>query len=531
MNGHSSDDMAERLRALADVFERPNGFSAAVGEEVIEVSAPVSTAAVLYEKVRNTLEYQEEHLLRRGAIERFFKRHASERIALASLSGDLLRELVWAKYLPNKAVPTDLAEKVSAVVDKYDALFKVAAQAGEARERLVDFVLDALATEVEYTIAPPLHDEALASYMYEEMRERVEWDPAYGLTEDSTDLRLFIAIHRTLLKSNQETLRFRVLTLYYPDWAGASTPERVTEIATHLQKIVDQVDKEISDPLTDRVARLLRRRSGVFRVVRDVIDHNPDHFHELMEEPDVLDRAVGEALHHRTALFRTRLRRTVVRAILFLFLTKMLLALVLEVPYDLILYGKIAGLPLFINVIFPPFFLALLSLTVTIPEKRNTDDYRAAVRALVVHADHPVLNLRLKKDVRSAWTTVFNVLYAGTFLFVYGLIASFLHNIGFHALSIALFLFFLSLVTFFGIRIRSSTRDVVALDGRSGIIGTAFDIFMLPIVKAGSWLSVKVAKINVFIFFFDFIIEAPFKVAIRFTESWLNFVREKKEEI
>jgi hypothetical protein len=54
---------------------------------------------------------------------------------------------------------------------------------------------------------------------------------------------------------------------------------------------------------------------------------------------------------------------------------------------------------------------------------------------------------------------------------------------------------------------------------------------LLPIVRAGAWLSIRVAKINVFIYFFDFILEAPLKVAIEFVESWLAFVREKKEEI
>jgi hypothetical protein len=523
--------MADRLRALAQVFTKPHGFLAAVGEEVIEVSVPVSTAAVLYEKVRNTLEYQEEHLLRRGSIERFFKRHIGDQSDLAKLSSDLLRELVWAKYLPNKEVPTHLSVKLSSVIAKYDVLLKAADHLGERRERVVEFIIDVLATEVERTIAPPLHDEALASYMYEEMRGRVEWDPMFGLSDETKDLRLFIAIHRTLLKSNQETLRYRVLALYYPDWVGASNNERVMDVAKNLVHIVDMVDAEITNTLTDRLARLLRRRAGIFRVIRDVIEHEPHHFHALLDEPDALDREVGQALHHRTDNFKVKLRRTVFRTILFLFITKMFLALILEVPYDLILAGEIAFEQLAVNVVFPPLFLALLSLTITIPQKRNTDDYRSAVRALVVGTDHIVLNIRLKRDVRSAWTTLFNIVYGMTFVLVFGIIGSSLHRLGFHALSIALFLFFLSLVTFFGIRIRSSTRDIVALDVRSGLFGTAFDIFMLPIVRMGSWLSVKVAKINVFIFFFDFIVEAPFKVAIQFIEHWLNFVREKKEEI
>lgn len=523
--------MSERLRALAAVIAKPHGFSAAIGEEVIEVSAPVSTAAVLYEKIRNTLEYQEEHLLRRNAIARFFQRHLGEGVALASFASDLLRELVWAKYLPNKAVPTDLAHTLAAVIAKYDVLMKTAEGSGAQREDLSRWVLDALATEVEHTVAPPYHDEAITSYMYQEMRERIEWDTAYTMTDDERDLRLFIAVHRALVKSNISTLRYRVLTLYYPDWAGASTPARVEETAAALGEIAAKVDAEILHPIVERLSRLLRRRAGVFRVLRDVMTHKPHHFLELIEEPDALDREVGHALHERTAHFRTRLRRTVVRAIVFLFITKMLLALILEVPYDLLIAHDTPRYPLLINIFFPPFFLALLSLTVSIPEKRNADDYMAAIRALLVGADHHILNIRIKRETRSAWSTVFNVVYAATFLFVFGMIGVLLHNIGFHALSIVLFIFFLSLVTFFGIRIRNSTKDVVASEARSGIIGTAFDVFMLPIVRAGSWLSVKVAKINIFIFFFDFMIEAPFKVAIRFVESWLAFVREKKEEI
>lgn len=523
--------MSERLNALVAVIKKPHGFSAAIGEEVIEVSAPVSTAAVLYEKIRNTLEYQEEHLLRRNAIARFLQRHMGEGKQLSSFASDLLRELVWAKYLPNKAVPTHLAETLAAVIAKHEVLLAAAKKHKAEREALVAWVLDAMATEVEYTVAPPHHDEALVSYMYQEMRERVDWSASFDATEEERDLRLFIAIHRALLKSNNATLRYRVLTLYYPAWSGPSTEALAHEIAGNLAVITHKVDSEISHLVVERLTRLLRRRAGVFRVLRDVIEHDAHHFHALTDDPDALDREVGHALHERTKVFRTRLRRTVIRAIFFLFITKMLLALVLEVPYDYFIAKDTPRYPLLINIFFPPFFLALLSLTVSIPEKRNEDDYRAAIRALLVGADHNILNFRFKRETHSAWYTLFNVMYAATFLFVFGLIGMLLHRIGFHALSITLFIFFLSLVTFFGIRIRNSTKDIVASEARSGIIGTAFDVFMLPIVRAGSWLSVKVAKINIFIFFFDFMIEAPFKVAIRFVESWLAFVREKKEEI
>ena len=54
---------------------------------------------------------------------------------------------------------------------------------------------------------------------------------------------------------------------------------------------------------------------------------------------------------------------------------------------------------------------------------------------------------------------------------------------------------------------------------------------MIPVVRAGRWLSENVSKINVFIYFFDFILEAPIKVAIRFFESWTDYIQEKREEL
>jgi hypothetical protein len=187
--------------------------------------------------------------------------------------------------------------------------------------------------------------------------------------------------------------------------------------------------------------------------------------------------------------------------------------------------------PLLINISFPPLFLALIGLTISIPYKKNIKDYQAAIRALASGADHQSLHLRLKQLTRSSWQILYDGLYAILFIGVYGVIAVGLSAINFHWLSITLFLFFLSLVTFFGIRIRMSTRDIVASDRRSGLVGTMFDILSLPVVRAGAWLSTKISSINVFIYFFDFIIEAPLKVAIQFVESWLVFIRDKKEEI
>ncbi len=521
--------MAERLRKLAVLLRPKTGSSSSPSDEFIEVSAPASTAASLYERIRNTLEYQEDHLLRRNAILRILKRYVGTHASLEHTAGNLLRELVWAKYLPNKVIPVTLVHKLSPILAKYEPLLKAAEKSAE-EDLLFHFVLDVLATEVEYVLAPPAADDALVSFMYEEMKERTEWDPKLEVSEEERDLRFYVAVHRSLLKSTPATLRYQVFKLYYPGWKDATADSPlVEEIAGSLSAVVKTVETQINHPLTEKLMRLLRRRAGVFRVLGDVVRGGKP---EVFEDPEALDEAVLEALHHRTKDFLVSLRRTSVRAIIFLIITKMFLALLLELPYDALLVKEDVPLyPLFINIFFHPFFLAIIALTVTIPEKQNKADYLASIRALSVGADHPVLHLRVKKEVRGRWSLVFDIFYALLFLSVYGFIGWGLNALGFHGLSIGLFLFFISLVTFFGIRIRTGTRDIVAGDHRSGLFGTFFDVLFLPIVRAGAWLSLKVSKINVFIYFFDFIIEAPLKVAIQFVEGWLAFVREKKEEI
>ena len=516
--------MSERLLRLASALLTPRGIKAGAGEEVIEVSAPASTAAVLYEKVRRTIDYQEEHLLRRNAILRILKRFVGSDMPLEKMAANLLQELVWARYLPNKEVPTSFINELKPVILKYEPLLRASDELGKDREAIFHWILDVMSTEIEYAVAPPYGEEAVVSYMYEEMRGRVYWDPKLPLTEEDRDLKLYIAIHQTLLKSNLATMRFRALTLYYPDWPGPSTPSRIRDLAENLETIIQTIDHQINHPVTNKLGLLLH-------ALRDVIEKNPEGFPALLANPEALDREISKALKKRTKRFRVRLRRTVVRAVVFLFLTKMLLALMIEVPYDLLVVKETHLVPLFINVLFHPFFLAFLSLTIGIPEKKNTAEYQSAVRALIVGTDHDLLNIRIKRESFGAWSKIFAVVYVLMFIFTYGGIAALLTNLDFNWLSVTMFLFFLSLVTFFGIRIRGSTKEIVLSDARKGVVGSLFDIFMLPIVRAGRWMSLRVAKINVFIYFFDFIIEAPLKVAVRFIESWVAFVREKREEI
>lgn len=524
--------MSDRLLQLASALKQPQGLQSDAGEEKVEVSLPARSAATLYEKARSAVDYQEEHLLRRNAILRIVRRYAGSDSTIAEITENLIRELIWARYLPNKEVPVRLISQLIPIFEKYEVVIRnLDRYEGEGSTRLYDWLMEVLATELEYAITPPVHNEALASYMYEEMKDRIEWDARLTLTEEQKDLFTYIAVHRSLLKSDDATLRFRVFTLYYPEWPGEAPTDLLKHVNDNIVSIVETVDGYIEHPIVERLNLLLRRPAGVFRAIYTAFVDDPEKAVDAVNKPDVMDNEIKKAIKKLTKNFREVSRRTVFRSILFLFITKSVLALSIEVPYELLFLEEPHYLPVMVNIIFPPFLLGMVALTVSVNERRNTADYVSAGRALLSGASHELMNVRLKRRRRNTWSILFNMMYAITYLFVFGFITSILLMLQFSWISITVFLFVLCLVAFFGIRVRNAVKDVVLSPRRQGLGGALFDLITIPVLNAGRWLSNSFSKINLFVYFFDFILEAPFKVAIRFFEGWTDYIREKREEL
>jgi len=53
----------------------------------------------------------------------------------------------------------------------------------------------------------------------------------------------------------------------------------------------------------------------------------------------------------------------------------------------------------------------------------------------------------------------------------------------------------------------------------------------MPIILVGRWLSNNMSRVNIFIFIFDFIIEAPFKILVDVAEDWTKYIRERRDNM
>jgi len=94
-----------------------------------------------------------------------------------------------------------------------------------------------------------------------------------------------------------------------------------------------------------------------------------------------------------------------------------------------------------------------------------------------------------------------------------------------------LFVFFLTIVSFFGFRLRNLAKQLSVVPRKDNFFSFLVDFISLPIIRVGRFFSTNFAKINIFLFILDFLIETPFKALVEFLEKAVSFINEKREEI
>ena len=520
---------------LIKVFEKKEEDRKDNESPKIKVDRAVSKLAFLYEKIRNVIDYKEEHLLRKNAFKRVLKRRLANKSSAKKITAPMVFELIRGGYLENENVSENKIIKVEKIVNKYILLLNAYNNKNEKSDKEIgvylDWVLGIAACEIEEVFASRAKDEAMAEYMYQVMSENIAWSGKIAKEEKS--IQIYIAIQRALLKSDREIITYRLIDLYHPNWKGKASKELIDKIASNVEFLNQTIEDQIDHPLSSRLITIIKKYLPSFVILREVLEKNEGDIEEVMSNVFSLTEKAKEACAEKYSDTRTKLKRSGVRSILYIFVSKMLLALAIEVPYDVYFATEFDYTPLAVNVIFHPILLFLILLTIRVPKEKNTENIIHNIERIIYKEEENILAQKIKTSVsRNVFSNVlFNFFYIITFAISFGAIIYTLSRFGFNALGIFIFVLFLSLVSFFGIRNRESARELIIAGDRENIMTTMVDFFAIPILRAGRWLSLNFSRINVFVFILDFIIEAPFKAFIEITEDFFSFIREKKEEI
>lgn len=532
------------VKPLAKTIESTLNELARVREPVIDESVPrievhdtVSNVAWAYEKLRQAIDYQDEHLLRKNAIERILKRRLISGVAAKQVAEPLILELIRGRYLPNKTLPATLIGQAADILNAYIHLWtQVPWPADSAQSRrLLDFWYGLISVQLNELLSPIEQDKIMAELMYNVVhRDFIFAAGELEGGEEEKNTQLFISIQRTLLKADTNIIRYHLFLRLFPDWPHADT-RLVQTIAKQFPAIRDHIESQILHPVGDLLQRVMKKYAIIFWTFEDLVQQYGPAAKDKFMDADTVAQDVAAVYGQRRKFAQMKIARSVIRSIIYVFITKMILALLLELPADRIFArgAKINYMPLFVNIGFHPFLLLLIGITNQVPGKKNLDALVEKVQALLYRGDERNSLVKPRRPIRrNAWfTALYRTMYALTFLIVFGLIIMGLFRIDFTIFSVAIFLLFLTIVSFFGIRVRLIAKELLVVDQRESFFSVLFDFFTVPILQVGRWISMRVPKINVLIFFMDVIIEAPFKAFLEATEGFFGFLKEKREEI
>jgi len=503
---------------------------------VLHVDEVASKVAAFYEKIRGVIEWREEHLLRKTAIERILKRRLLIMEEGEKIASPFVLELIRGGHFPNDTIEESKVEEVQKIIDKYTFILKNKPESGEKeRIEMYNWLLGIAACEIEECLAPPLREQALIEYMTGIMKERIEVREGAivfrGIKEDEKSTQIYIACQKALFKMDHPLINYHLLEKKFSNWASLPQ-EELKELAQNIYTIKKGIELDLAHPLTEKFYSICERYDTPYLILGDIISQNPNNSVEILSNPEKLENLIEETYQKRLKKLKEKIKRAAVYSTISIFVTKILFVLAIEAPFDKYLAGQFTFLTLGLNVFIPPFIMMLMIATIRPPAKENL--------RIVVMEFMKIVQEREKKEIYQIkslpqrgfiMNSILFILYLLSFLISFGIIIWGLQKLHFGILSIIIFLIFFSLILFASTRIKQRARELHVEEEKEGILTSLFDFLTLPLVRVGRFISSQWERYNILIVFFNILIELPFKLFTEFLEQWRYFLKEKKEEI
>jgi hypothetical protein len=485
---------------------------------ILEIPNTGKIVSSAYEQLRNAAEYAEEHLLLQRAIKRFFKRNlfVSKR-QRHDLGLELIVDLTQAGYLQEGKFSETTSSALRKLIEQYMATHRRLRQAHIAHETADNWILALLSTEAENILNPHNIQQGTLLLAYNHFLQALPREYFIDLPDtDSYEQCLYIAIHQAVLKSDIDSIRCDLHRLYL------QSPEDTAGFIRLSQRI----DRLCSSKLTQALKRVVSRNGAPFRILKSLNDSRRDIIVLLPDKERFLE-AYSQQINSEYHQLGKRLERGLIKSVVFIVITKLMIGVGVEIPYDLLFHGSIIILPLAVNLLFPPFYMLSLVLGLQLPSSANKHTIHNYMEQILYGVNESHLQLpkrrRATPGTRLAYALLFTIPLVITVLA--------LDSIGFNIVQMIIFFIFFSTASFLGFRLSTMVRDLELTSRRVGLLGSLQDFFYLPFVTLGQWLSRKYSQINVIAQFMDIAIELPLKSMLRLLQQWVSFLRERHEEL
>lgn len=325
-----------------------------------------------------------------------------------------------------------------------------------------------------------------------------------------------------------------MFNVFYQPMASYTIDE-LADIVPKIPQIFQKIDDTLGNPTLEKLNKFVKKQLPPFLIFFDMIKaKKPDDLQGLIALKEKLWPEVELLCRQKYTQSRGRLQTLGIRSIIYIIITKMLLAVALEGPLSQYFYGYIHWESIIINAVFPVVMMAVIIFLTRLPGEDNTKRIFQRIMEFIdadpEYENRVVLIAKQARIRKPALQIGFSLFYLLTFAVTLYLMWIGLSALKFNLISKTIFVFFVSTIAFFAQRVKQVASEYKLID-KDTILTPFVDFFFMPILTMGKFFSSGMAKLNFFTFIFDVLIEAPYKLIIEVIEEWIRFTRSKKEEI
>jgi len=512
----------------------------------IHVDEIASKLAAFYEKIRKIIDWKEEHLIRRAAIERNLKRRLIAEISEfalvpnlspAEMAEPLVLELIRGGYFANDQIPRKKLVAVQKILKKYVYILKNSPLAKTSKVKskinLYSWILEIAACEIEEALDPPLKENLLIEFMTSSMVEKIQVDPGIGLSENEKRRQVYIAVHRTLFDLDSPIISYHLIKNRYPQWQNPDQQflDKITKNILALWKIIDD---NLSHPLSSNFQKICEKYDTLYLIIGDIfnqLSQEPAKMPAIIANPQTLENLIKQAYNKRLSTLKSRLFRSAVYSTLSIFLSNAVSLFIFEVPLAKLFYGRFSSLATAVDIVIPTLIMLFMVATVKPPKENNFRVVTKEIKKIVYPAkEKDIYEIRARKKRAFLVNCLIAFLYTLTSLFSLILVFAIFYFARVPATSIVIDTLNVAMIVFAGLLIRQRSKELT-VEEKTTFWQFSLDAISIPVAKLGQWLSNKWKEYNIISIFFTALVDMPLTSFVEFVESWSLFLKEKKAEI
>ncbi len=514
----------------------------------IHVDEIASRIAKFYEMVRKVVDWKEDNVLRRSAIERALKRTLFPKLSGVTINTDLntykvaytiTADLIRGGHLPNGEIPQEAVTAVENALKKYLYILEHAQFPSsdliplKRKINFATFIIELASCEIEEILTNPVKERTLLQTMTESLTARIRILPEGSMSEDEKKTHVFIATCRTLFDLDDHFILYELIKFSYPGW-GAPDAELLKRLTVEIPNLWLTSHHVLEHPVSRQLYSISERVDTVFMLIGDIMDlhkESPQKLEHVLADKALLTAELTQVYDKRYVSLKARLMRLAIFSTLSVFLSNWVTFFIVEIPLASWFYEGFNFLTAAIDFIVPTAVMFVLVSIIRAPPPENFERVKRSVFQFVYDDEkRKHYDVYLQRKRNPAVALVMSIMYLVMMFGVLGGVGYIFYISGMPVTSVIFDTFTIALTFFAAVLIRNKAKEL-SVDDRSSVWEFLLDMISVPIARIGSVMAAKWKEYNIIAILFTFLIETPMVVVFDFIESWSQYLKERRSEL